>query len=671
MSNKLKVEVHVGLVDRLTGPFKALHANLLRTSARLSMMGQGAAQAGRTISMPLINAVSAAGKLSSTLTEVGIVADASAARMAAIRPEIRALARESNQFSTDLADALGILTGKGIGLDDALAGLRDLARATTAAKANMTDMSETQGALLINAKISADQMGRAFEMLIKSDVEGAFKLRNMAKELPALTAAAAGVKLTGLEQVSTLGATLQIAMRGAGSESEAANNVLNLLQKLTSKETVANAKTAWGVDLPAAFARWQTEGLNPVLEMLQLIQKKTGGDAFKISKVFGDMQVMAALRPLLGDMQGLLDLKAKLEGSTGLVDQMFSRRMGEDPMERYKALTIRVQDLSDRLGVALLPVLERISSALGPILESIGKWTEANPTLAANLAIFVGAAAALLVVLGPLAMGIGGLMGGLGMLTAGLGLIASPVGLVVAGLAGLAYAIAHLNMVSAMADLWKPIGEFEAKVNAFFGGWEINMGRWGADAISGLVSGLKTKWHELIDWLRSWDLLPDWVKRMFGIGAPPAAVGATARDYTADYRRRTNMGMVIVPPRRSAGTALPEGSEPGGGGGGLWQWIGDLWTRVKGIVAAPLAAIRRIAGPMALAGAMGATPSAAALAGHRGPAAGVSMPITITVQAPPGADPQRIADLVRREVQNATGVAGRRIAALYDGTDWM
>jgi phage-related protein len=95
--------------------------------------------------------------------------------------------------------------------------------------------------------------------------------------------------------------------------------------------------------------------------------------------------------------------------------------------------------------------------------------------------------------------------------------------------------------------------------------------------------------------------------------------------------------------------------------------MSGLQLGIQSGAAAPFGAMRGAAAALAI----GATalPSAPALAATARPASGISMPITITIQAPAGADAQALAALVRREVAGATQTAAGRIARLYDTSD--
>ena len=72
---------------------------------------------------------------------------------------------------------------------------------------------------------------------MKSGMQGNFEIADMVRELPALLPAAKAAGMDGLQGFGFLLSTLQSAANKAGSNSEAANNVRNLLEKTLSADT--------------------------------------------------------------------------------------------------------------------------------------------------------------------------------------------------------------------------------------------------------------------------------------------------------------------------------------------------------------------------------------------------------------------------------------------------
>jgi TP901 family phage tail tape measure protein len=710
MASNLNVAVVVGLVNRLSAPLRRLQQDVGQFTAKMAMAGAGAGAFGAGILLPLRQAVGAATELSSSLTDVGIVADVSAARIAAMRPELRRLAETSNQFVPALAQGLKDLTGKGMALDAAMAALPAIAKTTTAAGAEMADMSAAASALIDNLGIVPAELQRTLDILTVAGNAGAFELKNMAQEFPVLSGKLKALGMQGEAAAASIGAALQVAMKMAGSPAEAANNVANFLGHLTRPGTVDKIKKEWGVNFPAAFKRWQEQGLNPVEESLKLIQQYTNGDQFKISAVFEDVQTVNAILPLLQNYEKYLDIRDRAMAGSGAAQAQFDRRTTEDPAQRFKALSIQVGNLTDRLGQALTPVLLKVVAAVRPLIDRLAAWIDANPELASGIAIGVAALGALsatagvaLLALGPLVFVLTRLTGATVLL--GRVLLMTPIGRVISLIGGAVYALAHWQETigalgrawdwlldkmgsggrAAWQHVWQVVddlffGPFKAMfkwLDEVLGGWPSRAYAYGAKVIESLVAGLKSMWHKLIDWLRSLDLMPDWVKSLFGIGTPPAAVTppttapiqtpitTTPGPPTAAPAAR--LPTVTIGPERTAAEAVAMAQRYG------QSPAVQAASRMAPTVHAAASPTSRTAWAMLsglLAPAMGAMPTAtAAASAPRAPGPAITIPISITIQAPPGADPQRLAELVRREVQGAASQAGQRLAALYDGSD--
>lgn len=87
-------------------------------------------------------------------------------------------------------------------------------------------------------------------------------------------------------------------------------------------------------------------------------------------------------------------------------------------------LNNKFNDMQETIGNAFLPLLEQLTAKIGPVIDKIAVWVEANPELAKRIIIAAAAISALVA-----AVGILGLV--LTPVIAGLALLASPIGLVI------------------------------------------------------------------------------------------------------------------------------------------------------------------------------------------------------------------------------------------------
>ncbi|PPD25238.1 MAG: hypothetical protein CTY21_14300, partial [Methylomonas sp.] len=89
---------------------------------------------------------------------------------------------------------------------------------------------------------------------IKSGQLGGFELADLAKNLPALLASARGLGVTGLSGFERVLVSAQSAVTTAGTKDEAANNLLNLLEKINSADTAKDFDKQ-DIDLRKELAR--------------------------------------------------------------------------------------------------------------------------------------------------------------------------------------------------------------------------------------------------------------------------------------------------------------------------------------------------------------------------------------------------------------------------------
>ena len=177
-----------------------------------------------------------------------------------------------------------------------------------------------------------------------SGKEGRFELKDMASAFPSLTAGASMLGMKGTPAVASLGAALQVAMKGAGEASEAANNLENFIQKVTAPLSVKNFKETFGVDLKRVLLDAAAAGRDPILEVIELMTRLSGGDVFKVSEVFQDKQVLNFIKPMMQNLDEYKRIKASALSAEGVVNSDFEHMM-KTTTEQFKAFKINMKEL--------------------------------------------------------------------------------------------------------------------------------------------------------------------------------------------------------------------------------------------------------------------------------------------------------------------------------------
>lgn len=487
----------------------------------------GLAQAGRRIGLlgAGVAAISFAGPIASAaayqdsllqtqITSGGVGAAAMLAAAEAGRA-YEVLALQTGQRSREIAEAAQNLIAAGLSGDDVATFLPILARTATAAGATMADLSRAMVAMRQNAGISgATEMADALGGMAQAGKAGNFELRDMSRFFPALLAQMDGLGVRGRTATDSLAAMLQVARQGAGSTEEAATNLTNFLSKLTSPETRRNFQ-AIGVNLEGVLADAARQGINPVEAVLQKIRERTGGNMFRVGELFGDMQVLNFLRPMLrGTAEYLTILEGVRAANARVVDQDFAtRRMGAQIS--LNLVLERGEQILRRFGLGAATSLGPLNTLLAGVQAGLA-WMDANyPGLidqtigwAASLVVLVGVLAAAVPVLGFLVTGFTLLVAPLRLLLVPLravmtGLVALGVPI---GVAAAAVAVLAVGLVAAAINIWRNWERFSgffsqmwAGIRGVFGGFiDFVAGIFTGDTRR-IMAGLRAIWGGLGD----------------------------------------------------------------------------------------------------------------------------------------------------------------------------
>lgn len=363
---------------RLAAAQRAVDANMQRRSA-LGGQFMGAVGAaigtGFAIGRPVMNAANFARENQL----IGNTANMTRQEVAALGDTILRESRNTNQGANELQKAIGFLVAAGLDVKTAEASIRTIGRTTTAAGADIEDLSKASFTLIDALKITPTGLQGALDMLALAGKEGNVELKDMARQLPVLGASFVALKMNGTEAVATMGAALEVARKGAKDADEAANNMQNFMVKMMSPETLKKAQKNFGLDLYAIITKAQKSGTNPFEAAMRAIMKATGGDQKKIGELFQDMQVQAFLRPMIQNWDEYVRIKNKaLNESAGTTDRDFALMM-EQQAEQMKAAKIAADNLAKTYGATLLPAIGDAAGKLALVMDKVSAFVKENP----------------------------------------------------------------------------------------------------------------------------------------------------------------------------------------------------------------------------------------------------------------------------------------------------
>lgn len=340
-------------VNKSNDEFDKLQQKIKNTSDMLDKLGQNMTKIGAGLTavggglaykLGITEAIPEAFQMEHRLRELGNVGQLSAKQLEDMDKRLASISRYTNQMRPEIAEGLNVLVASGIDPTKALDYMNVIGRTATGEQAVIEDITRTAFSVTDNLKVPVSELGKAMDILAMSGKEGRFELKDMASAFPSLTAGASMLGMKGTPAVASLGAALQVAMKGAGEASEAANNLENFIQKVTAPLSVKNFKETFNVDLKRVLLDAAAAGRDPILEVIELMSQLSGGDIFKVSEVFQDKQVLNFIKPMMQNLDEYKRIKASALSAEGVVDSDFEHMM-ETTNEQFKLLKINMKEL--------------------------------------------------------------------------------------------------------------------------------------------------------------------------------------------------------------------------------------------------------------------------------------------------------------------------------------
>lgn len=339
-------------------------ASLRRAALPAAAMAVGAVAAQRNFAM-----------YDRQITHLANTAEASAEQVAMVRREVNDTAKLVAEKPEAVLAATNAYVTAGENLTTAAKATRETAVTAKAFGADIEETARAGTAVIQNMGIQVENLGRAFDIMGEGAKVGQFEFKDMAGELPALTAAAAQLGMVGERALAQLVAGLEIARTATGDSATAANDMLNLFGKITAKETI-DRFAKLGINLEKEIKKGVQKGSTALETFLELVMRLTKGDPFKMKDLIVDAQAGRALSALIGKYEQFGDTTQRVFSASGARAKAFENVMGDAmaPVERMEAGFDRIVKAAGQL----------VAIPLGPTFEAIGAVLENLAELAQN-----------------------------------------------------------------------------------------------------------------------------------------------------------------------------------------------------------------------------------------------------------------------------------------------
>ena len=290
--------------------------------------------------------------------------------------------------------------------------LPTLQKGAVATGASTEDLSAIAISAMQQFGISEDQIGAVLDKAVAAGQAGNFELADMARWLPQQMAAAKSAGLSGMDGFEALLVANQQARVTAGTSDEAGNNLVNLLAKLTSKETAdrfskleikgKDGKTH-GIDFIKSMENEKKQGKNSIEAFSSIMDMVVGeDDRYKslkeklktakkeeqqtllnqmadlvegtaIGQVISDRQALMALLGIRNNVQLGENVKAEVGSADGAVDK--SHAVVQDTN------SAKLENAKNSFEFAQMEGVKGFNDALGDAAVKLTEYAKAYPDL--------------------------------------------------------------------------------------------------------------------------------------------------------------------------------------------------------------------------------------------------------------------------------------------------
>lgn len=294
--------------------------------------------------------------------------------------------------------------------------LPTLQKGAVATGASTEDLSAIAISAMQQFGISEDQIGAVLDKAVAAGQAGNFELSDMARWLPQQMAAAKSAGLSGMDGFEALLVANQQARVTAGTSDEAGNNLVNLLAKLTSKETAdrfskleikgKDGKTH-GIDFIKSMENEKKQGKNSIEafgsimdmvigedkryqalkaklktakkeEQQSLIEQMTNlVEGTAIGQIISDRQALMALLGIRNNVELGKQVKEEVTNSDGATDKSHKVVISTN--------SAKVEQAKNAVEFAQMEGMKSFNNALGDAATKLAEYAKVYPNLTSTL----------------------------------------------------------------------------------------------------------------------------------------------------------------------------------------------------------------------------------------------------------------------------------------------
>jgi hypothetical protein len=363
---------------------------------------QRMSQMGQTMARPFDQAIDSAAAFEDKVNDIATAAE-QLDKQKEIGERVMRVAKAANLPWQDVAQGQRDILGLGgTEMLDKIGPIEErIGRLTYASRAEASDLYKVLNTYMGVVGMKPDQALRNLEINYKQGKEGAFELKDMARFMPSLGAAAKSYGLSGDQVGRDIPALLQLVRRVVGEPGEAATRIQHGFSKLADPMTAKKVKKELDVDIYDEAAQARKTGENPLFRVLGKIADKIeskggqgelskdgnaviGGDPKKMGEIARDYYFRALLNAYTAMRGEIGKFQIDPEAAAKQADVDFEARKSTALAAKQRLETAKAE-VKIAAGDTQLDHRKKMYGAGEKALEKVTSATKSNPGVASWL----------------------------------------------------------------------------------------------------------------------------------------------------------------------------------------------------------------------------------------------------------------------------------------------
>ena len=299
---------------------------------------------------------------------------------AEIAPDIEMFRKEGPKIGAlpkDMASVAQAFIAAGLTYEQAIGAVIPTVKA---AKASFTSLDDAAGAgiaTMQNLKIGVNDLEAAYDFMIKGGKLGKAEFNEMAGVMPQLAASASKIGEKDLKGLASVVAAMEVVRETGATTPDSGIHLKDLYEKMSAPDVARHFKKK-GVDLEAELKAGDKTGKSRMDTFLDIMQRVTKGDPFRIAEVLHEQQSRDAATTLLKNRdkfnQYRDDIMKNARGTTA-TDFAEATNSLQASFDRLLASADR---LAGRFGEMAAPAARKLMDSLSESTDKSENATKAD-----------------------------------------------------------------------------------------------------------------------------------------------------------------------------------------------------------------------------------------------------------------------------------------------------